>query len=130
MRKNILSVAVTVGILFVIALLLSLKFPIAQSLRIVFGLILVAFLPGFVWSFVFFQPNTLNFLERIIVSLTCSISIISLAIFFTNKLRVQISEFTVLFEIVLIILIGAIIFAIKHYLQKNNLKSEKNDAGI
>ena len=130
MRKNILSTIVAVVILLIVSLLLSFKFPIAQSFRIVFGLVFVIFLPGFVWSFIFFQPNTLNPLGRIVISIICSISLISLTIFFTNKLGVEVSKFPILFEIILITLIGAVVFTVKHYLQKNSLKIEKNDAGI
>ena len=130
MRKNILSTIVAVVILLIVSLLLSFKFPIAQSFRIVFGLAFVTFLPGFVWSFIFFQPNTLNPLGRIVISIICSISLISLTIFFTNKLGVKVSKFPILFEIILITLIGAVVFTVKHYLQKNSLKIEKNDAGI
>jgi len=54
--------------------------------RIIFGSIFVLFLPGFVWSYVFFDKKEIDAIERIALSLGFSIALVPLLIFLLNQL--------------------------------------------
>ena len=96
-------------LLTAIALLLNIKLPLTQSFRIVFGLTYVLFLPGFVWSFVFFKNKTLNSLERFTLSIVLSITIVPLIIFLFNKIGIKINTINCILEILSIIIAAIII---------------------
>jgi len=53
-KKIFIILLILLTILFVMALAGSIKFPMSQSFRMVFGSFYVLFLPGFIWSYVFF----------------------------------------------------------------------------
>ena len=56
-----------------------------EILRIFLGFILVLFLPGFAWTYVFFDKDELNTIERIALSFGISIASVPLVIFLLNK---------------------------------------------
>lgn len=51
-------------------------------IRGILGFILVFFLPGFAWTFIFFEKA--NRLERIVLSFGLSIALVTLSVLFTN----------------------------------------------
>lgn len=55
-------------------------------LRAIFGSIFVLFVPGFAWSFVFFNREQINIVERITLSFGLSIALVVLSIFLLNGL--------------------------------------------
>ena len=58
----------------------------AEVLRVVFGSIYVLFLPGFVWSYVFFRKGEIDGTERIALSFGLSIALVPLLTFWMNYL--------------------------------------------
>lgn len=101
------------GLLTAITLLLNIKLPLTQSFRIVFGLVFVIFLPGFVWSFVLFKNDTINLIERFTFSIVLSITIVPLIIFFFNKIGVKINTINCVLEILSITIAAILINYIK-----------------
>ncbi|MFC1940831.1 hypothetical protein ACFLWL_00230 [Chloroflexota bacterium] len=62
-------------------------FPFLERLpiiRAILGFLLVFFLPGFAWTLVFFRR--INIIERVTFSLALSIVVVTLSIFFMNRL--------------------------------------------
>jgi uncharacterized membrane protein len=79
----------------------------------IFAVIYTFFLPGFVLSFVFFWGKRLEVAERIALSVALSMATVPLIIFYTNFLGIRITVFTVLIQIMLIILIPLLILIYK-----------------
>ena len=76
---------------------------VLEGLRVVFGSLFVFFLPGFAWSFVFFDKTKkeLDWLERGVLSIGLSIALVPLAVFWFNwVLNIKIT----LFHTILIVL--------------------------
>lgn len=105
-------------ILIIISFLLCFWLPILQSLRVVFGLVYLLFLPGFVWSWVFWQKSELDGIERFILSLVLSIAIVPLVVYFLNKIGVKINLLNTFLEILGIIVIAFTILNFKNGLFK------------
>ena len=62
-------------------------FPFLERLpiiRAILGFILVFFLPGFTWTFIFFRQ--ISVIERVTFSLALSIVVVTLSLFFANRL--------------------------------------------
>ncbi len=62
-------------------------FPLLERfyvLRIILGLALVFFLPGFAWSLVFFSE--LGIIERVVLSLALSVVVVTISLLFSNRL--------------------------------------------
>ncbi|MBU0907116.1 MAG: DUF1616 domain-containing protein [Nanoarchaeota archaeon] len=86
-----------------------------ESFRVVFGSVYVLFLPGFVWSFVFFPARAglgeggrrIDIIERIALSFALSIAIVPLAVFYLNLVGLKISVLSSFFVVLVLILIGA-----------------------
>lgn len=57
-----------------------------ELLRVVFGSIFVLFLPGFAWSYVFFEKGGIDEIERIALSFGLSIALVPLVVFYLNWL--------------------------------------------
>lgn len=57
-----------------------------ELIKIILGVIVILFLPGYIWSYVFFKKEELDVLERVAVSTGLSIAIVPLLIFFLNQL--------------------------------------------
>lgn len=86
-----------------------------EILRIIFGSIFVLFLPGFVWSFVFFKKNEIDVIERIALSFGLSIALVPLAVFWMNYLfKIKITLLNVTLVIVLLIAIPLVILSLKN----------------
>ena len=61
-------------------------FPFFERLsiiRAILGFIVVFFLPGFAWTLVFFKQ--INVIERVALSFGLSIALVTLSLFFLNK---------------------------------------------
>ncbi|MFC2012775.1 DUF1616 domain-containing protein [Chloroflexota bacterium] len=98
--------------------LFSFALPLLKDLsavRVILGLLLMFFLPGFAWSLVFFRGRQINVLERIVLSIGLSIAIVSLSILSLNRLTgLAINGFNA----ALIIIIATIIPVVIYYLNK------------
>ena len=98
--------------------LFSFAVPLLEDLsavRVILGLLLMFFLPGFAWSLVFFRGRQINVVERIVLSIGLSIAIVALSILSLNRLTgIAISGFNA----ALIIIIVTIIPVVIYYLNK------------
>ncbi len=57
-----------------------------EGLRIFFGSVFVLFVPGFVWSYVFFSTNKIDWIERVALSFGLSIALVPLTVFWLSWL--------------------------------------------
>ncbi len=81
-----------------------------EILRIFLGFILVLFLPGFAWTYVFFDKDELNVIERIALSFGISIASVPLVIFLLNKyLGLKINAYLSFITIIVMLIIPIII---------------------
>lgn len=138
LKRILIILAIIFAVLFVIALIGSIKFPWQQSFRVVFGSFYVLFLPGFVWSYVFFglkkedegiikqqkdkevqnlKEKPLDGIERVILSFALSLALSPLILFFLNRVGLKISFWSSFFVILGIIAIGIIIIVVKNIIK-------------
>ncbi len=91
-------------------------FPFFERLPIVkaiLGFILVFFLPGFTWTFVFFRQ--INVIERVALSFGLSITVVTLSLLSLNRLiGLRITEF----NSVLVIIVVTILPVVAYYLNR------------
>jgi uncharacterized membrane protein len=102
--------AIVVIAMIIASLILTIWLPILQSFRIVFGSVFVLFLPGFVWTYVFFKKQ--ERLERIALSFALSIAIVPLLVFYANLLGMPINGWSVSAVVALVIVSGFLIHQI------------------
>jgi len=85
-----------------------------EVLRIIVGSIYVLFLPGLVWSFVFFNKKEIDWIERIALSFGLSIALVPLSVFWMNYLfKVKINLINVSIVIAILILFPMIYLLLK-----------------
>lgn len=79
-----------------------------ESFRVIFGSAYVLFLPGWVWSFVFFDGKSrkVDLIERIALSFALSIAIVPLAVFYLNLVGLPITGLSSFFVVLVLILVG------------------------
>ena len=100
--------------------LLDFAVPFAErfpALRAVVGFIIVFFLPGFAWTFVFFSK--ISVIERIVLSMGLSIAIVTLGILVLHVLfGMTITGSTSLITITAIIILAVMTYFTKRYIVK------------
>jgi len=100
--------------------LLDFAVPFAEqfpALRAVVGFIIVFFLPGFAWTFVFFSK--ISVIERIVLSMGLSIAIVTLGILALHVvIGMTITGFTSLITIAVIIVLAVATSLIKKFIVK------------
>lgn len=84
----------------------------------IFAAVFVLFLPGFVWSLVFFKKKAIDSIERIALSFALSIALVPLVVFYTNLLGIRINMLSVIVQVLLIILIAVAIILYKEIRKK------------
>jgi uncharacterized membrane protein len=117
---RVISIAVGVAILSGISLGVAYgsQQTIAESFRIVFGSVILLFVPGYIWSFVFF-PNrqekqtegrglALDSIERILLALALSMVLTPLALFLLNLVGIKITLLAIIGTITGLILLGGL----------------------
>ena len=98
-----------------------------EILRVIFGSMFVLFLPGFVWSYVFFEKGKIDEIERIALSFGLSIALVPLAVFWLNWIfKVKINLINT--SLVILALIG--IAAGMLYVRREKESDEITDGGI
>ena len=98
-----------------------------EILRVIFGSMFVLFLPGFVWSYVFFEKGKIDEIERIALSFGLSIALVPLAVFWLNWIfKVKINLINT--SLVILALIG--IAAGMLYVRREKESDEVTDGGI
>lgn len=100
--------------------LLDFAVPFAEQfpvLRGIFGFIVVFFLPGFAWTFVFFSK--VSIIERIVLSMGLSIAIVTLGVLVLHVLfNLKITGSTSLITIAIIIVAAVITYFTKRYITR------------
>lgn len=86
---------------------------LTKMFEIAFSAFYVLFIPGFLASYIFFGMGKIDLIERIALSFALSISLVPLIVFYTNLAGLKISLDSVFFQILGIILVEAVILAIK-----------------
>ena len=98
-----------------------------EILRVFFGSMFVLFLPGFVWSYVFFEKGKIDEIERIALSFGLSIALVPLAVFWLNWIfKVKINLINTSLVILALIGIAAGIL----YIRREKESDEITDGGI
>ena len=94
-----------------------------EIIKIIYGVIFVLFLPGFVMSFVFFDNKKIDIIERIALSFALSIAVIPLAVFYANIIGLKLDLPTVSYIILQVIVLALIVLLIKKYFLKDEKQS-------
>lgn len=104
----------------IIGLIIGIGF--ISPVRIIFGIIYVLFLPGFLLTFIFFPKNkdNIDWLERIALSFALSIAVVPLVIFYMNLIGVRISAVNSFFIILGIIALTITAIMIRSKTRKKN----------
>ena len=89
------------------------------AIRVILGVILVFFLPGFAWTLVFFSGRQINIIERLALSFGLSIAVVTLSILALNKLvGARITGFNSVLIILVIIIIPVVIYYLKKLVKR------------
>ncbi len=86
------------------------------GLRAIVAVVLIFFMPGFAWSFVFFSSEQVNKLERFVLSIGLSIALVTLSMYALNlALDVKVTGTNAVIDIFIITFVAiAFYFARKH----------------
>ena len=79
-----------------------------DTVRIVFGSIVILFLPGYWLTHVFFKNKEIDFLERFALSFALSISVVPLLSFYLNLLGLKITALSVFLLVVAVFLMSIV----------------------
>lgn len=120
MKKKILTFILTIIILLIISMVLTIWLPLFKSLRIVFSVVYIMFLPGYILTYLFFDRSNIDLTERITFSIGLSIAIIPLLIFLLSKLGMVINDISICLTILGLIVLGIIGIIIKLLIRKRN----------
>ena len=106
--------------------LFEFAFPFLDQLpviRVLMGIILVYFLPGFVWTLVLFKE--IKNIERTVLSFGLSIAFVTLSLFFLNKVfNVRITGFNAILVIVFVTIIPAAIYYLNRFIRQRKEHTE------
>ena len=86
---------------------------VLQILQIIIGIILVLFLPGFVISFVFFQPGRIDAVERLALSVALSLAVVPLLAFYANLAGIPITKVSVIIEVLAVTAVSLVIIRLR-----------------
>ena len=104
--------------------LLDFLVPFAErlpALRAIAGFVIVCFMPGFAWTFVFF--NRVSIIERVVLSLGLSIALVTLGILVLHVLfGMRITGINSMVTIAVTTAVGIITFLAKRYIT-NRIKA-------
>ena len=85
--------------------------------RAILGFILVFFLPGLAWTFVFFRQ--IKVIERVALSFGLSIAIVTLSILFANMvIGVRITGFNSVLVIILVTILHVAIYYLNRFVRR------------
>ena len=104
--------------------ILDVVMPLVESLsavRAILGVILVFFLPGFAWTFVFFRQ--LIIIERIALAIGLSIALVTLGIIATNiLLGIRITGSNALVIILVLTIVPVVIYYLRRLIRSPSAK--------
>ncbi|MFC1921250.1 DUF1616 domain-containing protein [Chloroflexota bacterium] len=105
----------------------SFVFPFLESVpvvRAILGFILVFFLPGFAWTFVFFRR--IKVLERILVSFALSIVMVTLSILFANWIfEIAVTVYNTVLIIIIVCVLPVGIYYLLKYIKRRTGETEE-----
>ena len=88
-------------------------------IRAILGFILVFFLPGFVWTLVFFSGKQINIIERLALSFGLSIATVALSILALNRLLgMMITRVNAVLVITGVTIVPVVIYSFKKLIVK------------
>lgn len=97
-------------------------FPFLESVpivRAILGFILVLFLPGFAWTFVFFKRININLIERVTLSFALSIVLVTLSLLLLNVLiGIEITGFNSTLTIIVITILPVVIYYLNRFIRR------------
>ncbi|MHA2010255.1 MAG: DUF1616 domain-containing protein [Candidatus Hodarchaeales archaeon] len=86
----------------------------APLFKMILGGLYALFLPGYVWTYVFFKKDEIDIIERVALSFGLSIALVPILVFWGNYfLGIKINLFNVSGIILLIMLLGLTVIKIK-----------------
>ncbi len=86
-------------------------------IRAILGFILVFFLPGFAWTFVFFRQ--IKVIERVALSFALSIVIVTLSLLFINRLiGMKITGFNSALTIVIVTILPVVAYYLNRLIRR------------
>lgn len=139
LKKHFKKIVVVFAALLIFSFILMFWFPLTEAFSIVFGSVGVLFLPGFFFTFIFFpasrsfqgsaklsslEARALDGIERIVLSIIFSITLITLTLTFLRRLDVNLTPSRVALVIIsfnLINMAGALLISRKTKKRKNGL---------
>ena len=110
LKNHLKKIVVVLAALLIFSFILMFWFPVARAFNIVFGSVGVLFLPGFFFTFIFFpasrslqdpvkasslEARALDGIERIVLSIIFSITLITLTFTFLRRLDVNLTPLKV-----------------------------------
>ena len=103
-----------------IRVLFGFVFPFLESLpiiRAILGFLLVFFLPGFAWTFVFFKR--INIIERVALSFALSIVVVTLSLLLVNTLiGIRITGFNSTLVIAVITILPVVAYYLNRFIRR------------
>ena len=101
-------------------------FPFLERLpviRAILGFVLVFFLPGFAWTLVFFRQ--IKVLERILLSFTLSIVVVTLSLFFANWiLGLRLTGLNSVLVIIVVTVLPVVIYYLNRAIKRKKEETE------
>ncbi len=93
-------------------------------LRAIIASILIFFLPGFAWSFVFFNRTQINRLERAVLSVGLSIALVTLSMYALNlAFDVKVTGTNAVIDIIGISCLAGVFYSIRKYVKARHCSS-------
>ncbi len=86
-------------------------------IRAILAVLLIFFIPGLAWSFVFFSGKQVNVLERVVLSIGLSIAIVTLSMFALNlALDVKVTGANAVVDIIVITILAAAFYFARKFI--------------
>jgi uncharacterized membrane protein len=81
------------------------------------GLFLILFLPGYLFTLLFFESKEINIVERIGISFASSIAILPLGVFYSTLLGIPINIVSISQQVIIIVSTLGVFFFIKYLIK-------------
>jgi uncharacterized membrane protein len=93
-------------------------------IRIIIGITLVFFAPGFTWTFVLFKQ--INHLERLVLSFALSLAIVTLSLLGLNAvMHIRITGLNAVLTILLLTIIPPVMYLMRRYIKKRKWRQKE-----
>ena len=91
-------------------------------IQIILGSIFVLVIPGFAWTFIFFDRDEIDGIERITLSFGLSMVLVPLVIFYSGYLGIKITLFNLSMAILCLTLIPFILYSERIFIKKGRFR--------